>query len=358
MISGVRAPRGALMLLALFVVSSCTTPPLETRATERPRYTVIPTATSAARTPGTAPIARIEGSSSSDVDSVALDGGALTFVFSGIDHHLHLGRVFPQGDLQDQRLELDAQHSPWGLGLAVGPDGSRWVGLYRSVVRIRPDRTLEELPIPASRPPGLAAEGGRNGEVTTIAVDDAALYIGRAGIPALTRLDLASGRTVALALPADMPDVARIARGPGGDFFFAANQRSSPSATESTARFRRANGQVEALPYRGRRLVANSAWVAVATPDVRFLDGTLNETRAPIPAGQVGAFDILANGEFVTVDPSDAAVVMYDLSGRVTRRVPIQVRVIDGRIDRLPQFILADGMTVWVVWGLDVFYVR
>src|SRR5438876_337674 len=252
------APRGALMLLALFVVSSCTTSPLETRATERPRYTVIPTATSAARTPGTAPIARIEGSSSSDVDSVALDGGALTFVFSGIDHHLHIGRVFPQGDLQDQRLELAAQHSPWGLGLAVGRDGSRWIGLYQSVVRLRPDRTLEELPIPASRPPGLAAEGGRNGEVTTIAVDDAALYIGRAGIPALTRLDLASGRTVALALPDDMPDVARIARGPGGDLFFAANQHSSPTATESTAHFRRANGQVEALPYRGRRLVANS----------------------------------------------------------------------------------------------------
>ena len=49
---------------------------------------------------------------------------------------------------------------------------------------------------------------------------------------------------------------------------------------------------------------------------------------------------------------------MYDLSGRVARRVPIQVRLIDGRIDRLPQFIVADGNAVWVVWGLDVFYVR
>jgi hypothetical protein len=255
-------------------------------------------------------------------------------------------------------LEVAAHHSPWGLGLTVGPDGSRWVGLYRSVIRIRPDRTFEELLIPTFRPPGLAAEGGRNGEVTTIAVDDAALYIGRAGIPALTRLDLASGRTVALPLPADMPDVARIARGPGGDFFFAANQHSSPSATESTARFRRANGQVEALPYRGRRLVANSTWVAVATPDVRFLDATLNESRAPVPAGQVGPFDILASGELVTLDPTDAAVVPYDLGGRVMRRVPIQVRLIDGRIDRLPQFIVADGNAVWVVWGLDVFYVR
>jgi hypothetical protein len=358
MISEVRMLRGPLMLLALFLASSCTTPPLETRATERPRYTVIPTSTSAARTAGIAPIARIDGSSSSDLDAVSLDGGALTFVFSGTDQHLHLGRVFPQGDLQDLPLEVAAHHSPWGLGLAVGPDGSRWVGLYRSVIRIRPDRTFEELLIPTFRPPGLAAEGGRNGEVTTIAVDDAALYIGRAGIPALTRLDLASGRTVALPLPADMPDVARIARGPGGDFFFAANQHSSPSATESTARFRRANGQVEALPYRGRRLVANSTWVAVATPDVRFLDATLNESRAPVPAGQVGPFDILASGELVTLDPTDAAVVTYDLGGRVMRRVPIQVRLIDGRIDRLPQFIVADGNAVWVVWGLDVFYVR
>jgi hypothetical protein len=353
-----RVAHASCLVPILVVLATCTMPRVDTRATTVPRFTVIPTATLAGHTAGLAPIARIEGSSSSDVDSIALDGGALTLLFSGIDEHLHLGRVFPQGDLQDLRLDLRAERSPWGLGLAVGPDGSRWLGLYRSVVRVRPDRTTEELPIPASRPPGLAAEGGRNGEVTAIAVDDAALYLGRAGIPALTRLDLTSGRTVALALPSDMPDVARIARGPGGDFFFTANQHSSPSATESTARFRRANGQVEPLPYRGRRLAANSAWVAVATPDVRFLDATLNETRAPIPAGQVGPFDILASGELVTLDPNDAAVVTYDLSGRVMRRVPIQVRLLDGRIDRLPQFIVADGNAVWVVWGLDVFYVR
>ena len=349
------------VLSALVLLCACTTPPLETRPIESPRFTVIPTATPITRTPGIAPIALIEGVSSNSVDSVALDDGAVSALFNGPDGRLHLARVFAQGDLQQVSV-APSRRSPWGLGFAVGPDGSRWIGLERSVLRVRVDGTLEELPIPvaASRPPGFAAEAGRNGEVTAIFVDDSVLYLGRAGIPSLTRLDLGSGRAVALALPPDMPDVGAIAAGPGGDLFLAANYRATRFAPEPTARLRRSTGQVEALPYRGRPLVANRMWLAVATPDARVLDSSLQESRAPIAAAKFDllAFDVLPNGEFVTVDPSDAVMLFYDVTGNVTRRVPFQTAVnADGRPDRPPHYVVADGTAVWLVWGLDVFHV-
>jgi hypothetical protein len=348
-------------LWAFVLLCACTTPPLETRPTESPRFTVIPTATPITRTPGIAPIAFIEGVSSNSVDSVALDNGAVSVFFNGLDGRIHLARVFAQGDVQQLSVEARSRHSPWGLGFAVGSDGSRWIGLERSVLRVLADGTLEELPIPAaaSRAPGLAAEAGRNGEVTAIFVDDSVLYLGRAGIPSLTRLDLGTGRAVAIALPPDMPDVGVIAGGPGGDLFLAANYRSTRFAPEPAARLRRSTGHVEALPYRGRPLAANRSWVAVATPDARFLDSSLSESRVSIPTASFDllAFNVLSSGEFVTIDPSDAVLLFYDLSGRVTRRVPFQARVVAGGLERPPHFLVADGTAVWLVWGLDVFYV-
>ena len=245
--------RASRALLCLLVVSSCTAPPLDTAPTASTRFSAIPTATSAGRTAGIAPIARVEGAASMLLDGVALDGGALTFVFSGFDQKLHLGRIFPQGDLQDLPLAMGAQSSPWSLGLAVGSDGSRWIGLFRSIVRVGADNTVDEIAIPAARPPGLAAEAGRNGEVTAIAIDDDILYLGRAGIPTLTRLERASGRTVGLALPSEMPDVGTIARGPGGDFFLAASHRGTRFAAEPTARMRHSTGALAALPFRADR---------------------------------------------------------------------------------------------------------
>lgn len=356
-----RLNRGPVALWALLLLCACTTPPLETRPTSSPHFTAIATAPVVAWTTGIAPVARIEGSASTAVEAVALDGDALSVLFGGLDQKHHLARAFLQGDIQDLALQMQSPSSPWGLGLFVGPDGSRWVGSYRSVLRVRPDRTFEEVPIAgsASRLPGLAAEAGRNGEVTAIFVDDPVLYLGRAGIPALTRLDLASGRAVALALPSDMPDVGTIALGPGGDLFLAANHRTTRFAPEPTARLRRGTDRVEALPYRGRPLAANRAWLTIATPDARLLDTSLSEARASIPAAQFDllAFDLLANGDFVTVDPSDAVLLFYDLSGRVTRRVPFQARVVGGRLERSPHFVVADGTAVWLVWGLDVFHV-
>jgi len=82
--------------------------------------------------------------------------------------------------------------------------------------------------------------------------------------------------------------------------------------------------------------------------------------HAPIPAAlfTLNAFDVLRDGEFVTVDTSDAAVLFYDVTGRLSRRAPLEVRALANGPERAPQFVLADGMAVWVVWGLDVFYVR
>jgi hypothetical protein len=347
-------------LCAALLLSSCTTPPPDARSTLVPRFTVIPTVTPTTRTLGIAPVAAIEGSSASFVDSVALDRGALSILFSGLDRRLHLGRVFPQGDLQDLPLEMPAQSSPWGFGLHVVADGSRWVGSYRSVVHVRADNSLEEVPIPASRPPGLAAEAGRNGEVTAMFADETNLYLGRAGIPVLTRVDLSTSRIVTLALPPNMPDVGTIARGPGGDLYLAANHRATRFAPEPTARLRLATDRIDALPYRGKPLAAKPAWLAIATPEARLLDGSLSEARAPIPAAQFdpSAFDVLPNGEFVTVDRSEAALLFYDLTGNVARRVPFQARVTaDGRQERPPHFVVADGTAVWLVWGLDVFHV-
>jgi hypothetical protein len=322
---------------------------------------VIPTATPITRTAGIAPVALIEGVSSSSVDAAALDDGAISLVFNGIDGRVHLARVFAQGDVQQVSIDVRSRHSPWGPGFAIGADGSRWIGLDRSVLRVRVDGTLEELPIPAaaSRPPGFAAEAGRNGEVTAIFVEDPVLYLGRAGVPSLTRMDLVSGRAVALALPPDMPDVGVIRQGPGGDLFLAANYRSTRFAPEPAARLRRGAGQVEALPYRGRPLAADRTWAAVATPDARFLDSSLRESRVPIPAASFDllAFNVLSSGEFVTVDPSDAVLLFYDLSSHVTRRVPFQARVVAGGLERPPHYLVADGTAVWLVWGLDVFHV-
>jgi hypothetical protein len=351
-----------LVLCALVLFSACTTPALETRPSESPQHTVIPTATAVTRTSGIAPIAMFEGVNGNSVDAAAIDGAALSVSFSGRDERLHLARVFAQGDVQQVSLQARARHSPWGLGFALGVDGSRWIGLDRSVLRVRVDGMQEEVSIPgaASRPPGLAAEAGRNGEVTAIFVDDSVLYVGRAGIPALTRLDLASGRAVALALPPDMPDVGVIASGPGGDLYLAANYRSAPFRPEPTARLRRGSEHVEALPYRGRPLAANRDWLAIATPDARFLDASLNEARPPILAAKFDlfGFTVLAGGEFVTVDPSDPALIFYDFTGIPTRRVPFQAHVLaDGRIDRPPHFVVGDGTAVWLIWGLDVFHV-
>lgn len=354
--------RAHLLLCALVVFSSCTTPPLDTRPSESPQHTVIPTATATTRTNGIAPIALFEGVNGNSVDAAAIDGAALSVYFSGRDERLHLARVFAQGDVQQISLQARARYSPWGLGFALGADGSRWIGLDRSVLRVRVDGSQEEVSIPAaaSRPPGLAAEGGRNGEVTAIFVDDSVLYLGRAGIPALTRLDLGSHRAVALALPPDMPDVGLIASGPGGDLYLAANYRSAPFRPEPTARLRRGTEQVEALPFRGRPIAANRTWLAVATPDARFLDPSLSETRGAIPAARFDllSFALVSGGEFVTVDPNDAALLFYDVTGNMTRRVPFQAHVLaDGRIDRPPHFVVADGVAVWLVWGLDVFHV-
>ena len=354
--------RTRLLLCALVVFSSCTAPPLETRPSESPQHTVIPTATAVTRTNGISPIAMFEGVNGNSVDAAAIDGAALSVFFSGRDERLHLARVFAQGDVQQISLQARARYSPWGLGFALGADGSRWIGLERSVLRVRVDGSQEEVSIPAaaSRPPGLAAEAGRNGEVTAVFVDDSVLYLGRAGIPALTRLDLESGRAVALALPADMPDVGVIASGPGGDLYLAANYRSTRFAPEPTARLRRSAGRVEALPYRGRPLAANGDWLAIATPEARFLDASLNETRPSILAAKFDLFGfaLLPSGEFVTVDPNDAALLFYDVRGNVTRHVPFQAHVLaDGRIDRPPHFVVADGTGVWLVWGLDVFHV-
>jgi hypothetical protein len=361
-VDAVNLYRTHLLLCALVVFSSCTTPPLETRPSESPQHTVIPTATAATRTNGIAPIAMLEGVNGNSVDAAAIDGAALSVFFSGLDERLHLARVFAQGDVQQISLQTRARHSPWGLGLALGPDGSRWIGLERSFLRVRVDGTQEEVSIPAaaSRPPGLAAEGGRNGEVTAIFVDDSFLYLGRAGIPALTRVDLGSHRAVALALPPGMPDVGLIASGPGGDLYLAANYRSAPFRPEPTARLRLDTGQVEVLPFRGRPIAANRTWLAIATPDARFLDPSLDETRPVIPAARFDllAFALLPSGEFVTVDPNDAALLFYDITGTMTRRVPFQAHVLpDGRLDRPPHFVVADGTAVWLVWGLDVFHV-
>jgi hypothetical protein len=358
-----RTNRSLAALLALSVLCTCTTPPLETRPTSSPYFTAIATAPAVVWTAGVAPVARIEGSASTAVAAVAVDGDALSVLFDGSDQNRHLARVFPPGDVQDLdlQMQLSSFSSPWGPGLFVGSDGSRWIGSYRSVLRVRPDRTFEEVPIASSgsRPPGFAAEAGRNGEVSAIFADGAVLYLGRAGIPALTRVDLTSGRAVAFALPPDMPDVGTIAQGAAGDLFLAANHRATRFAPEPTARLRRGTERIEALPYRGRPLRANGAWLAIATPDARLLDASLTEARAPIPSAQfdLAAFDLLGNGEFVTVDPNDAVLLFYDLSGRVTRRVPFQARVVAGGLERPPHFVVADGAAVWLVWGLDVFHV-
>jgi hypothetical protein len=123
----------------------------------------------------------------------------------------------------------------------------------------------------------------------------------------LERLDVASGLAVTLALPPEMPDVGTIARGPGGRRRLAASHRATRLAPETTGADRDAGG-----PHLG--CVADRA----ARADTR---------RAIRPDGFRHSFERrLRHGR-----PHRPGRRVFDLAGRVTRRVPLQVHELDNR---------------------------
>jgi hypothetical protein len=235
-------------------------------------------------------------------------------------------------------------------GLARSDDGSVWVGALSTVLQISPNGVQRQfalsspshlLPAPYAGP--SSAQGPiENGQITSLGVIGGRVFVGRAGSPALTALDAASGTVSIIPLPDGVGDIADISAGASGQLAFTVNHsaRTAGQLNDELGSVD-ALGQVRVTARPARSVAGNGRRLAVAALDLIVED----------PAGLVAATQVTGASydlSRVALRADDTAVVRvggdhalaFIGQGIELRRASYQVPIGQGR-DGKPQAYIA-----------------
>jgi hypothetical protein len=290
-----------------------------------------------------------------------------------------LGRPSGKNDLMIYRLDsLGAVRSqvPSGLtalgfrvGLAVAPDRTAWIGAGSRLVRVASDGTVTPFTLPRPQHPLSLAQRGvaplgsglslvENGQITSLALADGSLFIGRAGHQEITRLEPSAGVFESIPL-LGIGDVEAFSSGGGRLLFTVKHSGSNPSAvSDKFGIFDLTTRTISSVPLRARALGANGQRIAVSGVDgVRLLDDPAGAARTLAPQGRYDESRIALRADGVSVVRLAGGVnevAFVDASGREVERRQYQVAIVaspaGGRVPYASTFVFASTTADRAVW--------
>lgn len=224
------------------------------------------------------------------------------------------------------------------LGLATGPDGSRWIGENAMLVRVGPDGATTSFSVPAPQfllpsgfggPPGPSgAPPVESGQITAIAATSGPIVLGRRGAAELTLFDPSLRTFSHVAVPSGLGDAASFAMSSASAVFFSVNHsgRTPGMGNDAIGRFDLATRSFRVLDQPARSIGAGpSGHVVYGGFGTGILDAlgatvrprspmTYDETRVALLPGDLTVVHSKANTHevvFLRADGSEARRVEY-----------------------------------------------